>query len=91
MVLWRNAMHAICPSQCLSQDVGRFVRQTHCIWKWYWNSKESTLHRFNEDGILENLFVARKKPNRFLFSHSQHRGELRPVCSVQPTLDGQHW
>ena len=49
------------------------------------------LHCINEDGIFEDVFVARKKPNRFHFSHSQHKGELRSVCSVQPTLDGQHW
>ncbi len=33
MDLWRNAMRAICPSRCLSQGIGRFIRQTHCIWK----------------------------------------------------------
>ncbi len=84
-------MHAICPSRCLFQGVGRFVRQSHRIWKWYWNSKELTLHCINEDGISEDIFVAGRKPNRFHFSHSQHRGELRSVCSVQPTLEENHW
>jgi hypothetical protein len=71
MALWRNAMHAICPSRCLCQGVGRFVRQTHRIWKWYWNSNESTLYRTSEDGISEDVFVAGRKPNCFHFLHSQ--------------------
>ncbi len=91
MDLWRNAMRAICPSQCLSRGVGWFVRQTHCIWKWYWNSKASILHRTNDNETLEDVFVAGRKPNRFHFSHSQHHGQLDSVCSVQPTLEGNHW
>jgi hypothetical protein len=91
MALWRNAMHAICPSRCLSRGVGRFVRQTHRIWKWYWNSDESTLHRTNEDGISEDVFIAGRKPNCVHFLHSKQQGETHFVCSVQPTLDGQNW
>jgi hypothetical protein len=49
MDLWRNAMRAICPSQGLSQGVGQFIRQMHRIWKWYWNSEASTLHRTNDN------------------------------------------
>jgi hypothetical protein len=84
-------MHAICPSRCLSRGVGRFVRQTHRIWNWHWNSDESTLHRIKDDGISEDVYVAGKKPNRFHFSHSQQRGQLHFVCLVQPTVNGQHW
>jgi hypothetical protein len=91
MTLWRNAMHAICPSRRLSRGVGRFVRQTHRIWKWHWNSNESTLHCINDDGISEDVYVAGKKPNRFHFSHSQQRRQLHFACLVQPTIDGQHW
>ena len=71
MTLWRNAMQAICPSRCLGQGVGRFVKQTHRIWKWHWNSDVSTLHHTRDDGITEDVYVAGKKPNRFHFSHSQ--------------------
>jgi hypothetical protein len=91
MDLWRNAMRAICPSWCLSRGVGWFVRQTHCIWKWYSNSEASTLHRTNDDRTLDDVFVAGRKPNCFHFSHSQHHGQLDSVCSVQPTLEGDHW
>ena len=90
MTLWKNAMHAICPSRCLSRGVEGFVRQTHRIWKWYWNSDESTLHCINDDGISEDLFVAGGKPNRYHYSHSQQRGQLHFVCLVRPTVDGQH-
>jgi hypothetical protein len=91
MTLWRNAMQAICPSGCLGRGVGRFVKQTHQIWKWHWNSDGSTLHRTRDDGITEDVYVAGKKPNRFHFSHSQQRGQLNIVCTVQPTMDGEHW
>ncbi len=91
MTLWRNAMQAICPSRCLGRGVGRFVKQTHRIWKWYWNSDGSTLHCTRDNGLSEDVFVAGKKPNRFHFSHSQRRGQLNIVCSVQPTMDGEHW
>ena len=49
ITLWRNAMRAICPSRCLGQGVGRFITQTHRIWKGHWNSDESTLHRTRDD------------------------------------------
>jgi hypothetical protein len=84
-------MHTICPSRCLSRGVGRFIRQTHRIWKWHWNSDTLTPHRTNEDGVSEDVFVAGKKPNRFHFSHSQQQGRLLIVCSVQPTMDKHHW
>ncbi len=71
MDLWRNTMHTICPSQCLSTGVGRFIGQTHHIWKWYWNSDASTLHHTNNNGSSEDVFIARRKPNCFHLSHSQ--------------------
>ena len=83
MTLWRNAMQAICPSKCLGQGVGRFVNETHRIWKW--------LHRTRDDGLTEDVYVAGKKPNRFHLSYSQQRGHLNVVCTVQPTMDGEHW
>ena len=91
ITLWRNAMRAICPSRCLGRGVGRFITQTHRIWKWHWNSDESTLHRTRDDGVTEDMFVAGKKPNRFHFSHSQWRGQLHTVCLVQTMMDGEHW
>ncbi len=40
MELWKNAMHSICPSQRSNTGVGRFIGQTHQVWKWYWNTNE---------------------------------------------------
>ena len=91
ITLWRNAMQAICPSRCLGRRVGRFVKQTHRIWKWHWNSNGSTLHCTRDDRITEDVYVAGKKPNRFHFSHSQQQGQLNIVCTVQPKMDGEHW
>jgi len=91
MNLWRNAMHAICPSRCIGRGVGRFIQKTHRIWRWRWNSDELTLHRTNEDGASEDVYVARKKPNQFHFSHRQKWRQHNSVCSVQPTIDGEHW
>ena len=91
MTLWRNAMQAICPSRCLGQGVGRFVKQTHRMWKWHWNSDGSTLHCTRDNEITEDMYVAGKKPNRFHCLHSQQQGQLNIVCKVQPTMDGEHW
>jgi hypothetical protein len=91
MELWKNAMHSICPSQCSNTGVGRFIWLTHRVWKWYWNTDESTLHRTNGNGSSEDVFVAGRKPNHFHYSHSQSREHLNRVCLVQPTLEGEHW
>ena len=91
MELWRNAMRAICPSQSSRRGVGRFIRQTHRIWRWFWNDDTSTLHRTDGNGLTKEVFVAGKKPNRFHYSHTQPREQLTTVCLVQPTLDGEHW
>jgi hypothetical protein len=50
-----------------------------------------TLHRISDDGTSEDIFIAGRKPNRFHFSHNQHRGQHDSVCSVKPTLEGNHW
>jgi hypothetical protein len=50
-----------------------------------------TLHHISDDGTSEDIFVAGRKPNHFHFSHSQHRGQYDSVCSVKPTLEGNHW
>ncbi len=91
MELWKNAMHTICPSQCTNTGIGRFIGQTHHIWKWFWNSDKSTLHHINDDGHSEDVFVAGRNPNCFHYSYSQKRQQLNTVCLVQPTLEGEHW
>jgi hypothetical protein len=89
--LWKNDMLSICPSQCSITGVGRFIGQTHRVWRWHWNKNASTLHRTNNDGITEDVLIAGRKPNRFHYSHSQHREYLSMECLVQPTLEGEHW
>jgi hypothetical protein len=84
-------MHSICPSLCSNTGVGRFIGQTHRVWKWYWNTNESTLHRTNNDGITEDVFIVGRKPSHFHYSHSQHGKYLSTVCLVQPTLEREHW
>ncbi len=37
------------------------------------------------------MFISGKKPNRFCYSHSQPRSNQRVLCSVMPTIDGEHW
>ncbi len=52
---------------------------------------ESTLHRVNVDGRTEDVFVTGQKPNRFQYSHSQPCRKHNTLCSMQPTLEGEHW
>jgi hypothetical protein len=91
MELWKNAMRSICLSQCSNTGVRQFIGQTHQVWKWYWNTNESTLHRTNGNGSSEDVLVVGRKPNPFHYSHSQSREHLNTVCLVQPTLEGEHW
>ena len=91
MELWPNAMLSICPSQIWTTRVGQFIGPTHRVWKWFWNSDASTLHRIHENGNTEDVFVAGRKPNRAHYSHSQDRKNLCMVCSGQPILEGEHW
>jgi hypothetical protein len=91
IALWKTVMLAIFPSRCPMTGVGQFIGQTHQVWKWYWDNKAATLHHMNEDGITEEVFTVERKPNRFHYSHSQNRGHRSTVCSVQPTLEGDHW
>jgi hypothetical protein len=59
--------------------------------RWTWNEEESTLHHLRADGKTEDIFVTRKKPNRFHHSHCQPHSNLNTVCSVEPTLSGESW
>ena len=43
------------------------------------------------DGTTEDIYVAGRKPNRFLYSHSQACRKHNAICSVQPTLEGDHF
>jgi hypothetical protein len=89
--LWTNAMHLICPSRSRTATIGHFITNTHRIWRWAWNEHTSTLHRLNADGVTEDVFVSGKKPNRFHHSHNQLCGNHNMICSVESTLEGEHY
>ncbi len=89
--MWRRAMLSICPSQSSCTQVGQFMGPTHRIWHWTWNREDSTLHHFRADGVMEDVFVLGRKPNRFHHSHSQPNSHLNTICLVKPTLGGECW
>jgi hypothetical protein len=89
--LWLIAMLSICHSRCKTSSIGCFLGKTHRIWQWSWCKDDSTLCHLHANGKMEEVFVLGRKPNRFHYLHSQPRGNHHVVCSVQPTLDGEHW
>ncbi len=89
--LWRNALQMICPSKSRSPTVGKFKTRTHQIWKWSWNEEARSLHRLQPDGETEDVCISGRKPNRFHYSHSQQQGEHKTICTVEPTIDGEHY
>ncbi len=91
MKIWRDAMLSICPSRSTTSSIGRIIGRLHRIWRWFWNEADLSLHHRNLDGETEDMFASGQKPNRFTYSHSQPRREHEIVCSVQPTLEGEHW
>jgi hypothetical protein len=89
MRLWKDAMLLICPSRSSTLSIGSFIGKSHRVWQWFWNEAQSTIHQVSLDGKTEDVFMLGQKPNRFLYSHSQLQ-EHNTICSVQPTLEGEH-
>jgi hypothetical protein len=89
--LWQTAMLSICPSWCKTSSIGHVLGKTHRIWWWSWCKDNSTLSHLNNDGKMEEVLISGCKPNRFHYLHSQLHGNHRIVCSMQPTLDWEHW
>ncbi len=87
--MWRRAILSICPSQSNSTRVGRFMGPPYRIWRWTWNGKDSTLHHLRADSIMEDVFVSRRKPNRFHHSHSQPNSHLNTICLVESSWVGK--
>jgi hypothetical protein len=81
----------ICPSKSRATTVGRFVVAPHKIWRWAWNKEDSTLHRLQNDSPMEDVFVSRRKPNRFHYSHTRQCREHSMICLVEPTLGGEYF
>ncbi len=71
--------------------VGKFMATTHRIWHWSWDENNSALHRLHWNNTREDMFVLGQKPNRFHFLHTQQRKEHETVCSVEPTIDREHF
>jgi hypothetical protein len=90
MRLWKDAMLLICPSRSSTLSIGSFIGKSHRVWQWFWNEAQSTIHQVSLDGKTEDVFVLGRKPNRFSYSHSQQLQEHNTICSVQPTLEGEH-
>jgi hypothetical protein len=84
-------MLTICPSRCKSSSIGKFLGNTHRIWRWSWCEGDSTLCHLHKDGKTEEVFILGHKPNRFHYSNSQPHSRQQVVCSVHLTLDGGHW
>jgi hypothetical protein len=91
MKLWTAATLLICPSRSGTPRIGHLIGKLHKVWRWFWNNAHSTIHHMHPDGKTEDAYVLGWKPNRFSYSHSQQLQEHGAICSVQPTLDGEHW
>jgi hypothetical protein len=84
-------MLLICPSRSSTPSVGHLIGKSHKVWRWFWNKAHSTIHHVHPNGKTEGVYLSGQKPNRFLYSHSQQLQEHGTICSVQPTLEGEHW
>jgi hypothetical protein len=81
----------ICPSRSRAATVGKYITPIHRIWWWAWNENDSTLNRLRHDSTMEDIFVSGKSPNKFHYSHTQLRKEHNTICSVESTLEGEHF
>ena len=43
------------------------------------------------DGVMEDVFVSGRRPNRFHHSHCQPTCHLKTICSIEPTLSREGW
>jgi hypothetical protein len=84
-------MLLICPSRSSTPSVGCLIGKSHKVWRWFWNKAHSTIYHVRPNGKTEDVYVSERKPNRFSYSHSQQLQEHGAICSVQPTLEGEHW
>jgi hypothetical protein len=69
---------------------GEYICNLHGIQRWFWNKTDSSIHHVRPEGMTE-VFVVGQKPNQFSYSHSQTCQKHNAICSVQPTLEGDHW
>jgi hypothetical protein len=91
MQLWNNALSSICPSRSSTSSIGEYICNSHRVQRWLWNKTDSSIHHVKPNGMTEDVFVVGHKPNQFLYSHSQACQKHNAICSVQPTLEGDHW
>jgi hypothetical protein len=89
--LWKNALQMICPSKSRVVTGSKFISAPHRIWRWAWDEEDSTLHKLRHDSLTGDVFASGRKPNRFHYSHTQKCKEHNTVCSVESTLEGEHF
>jgi hypothetical protein len=81
MKLWTAAMLLICPSRSSTPSIGCLISKLHKVWQWFWNEAHSTIHHVCPDGKTEDIYMFGRKPNRFLYSHSQQLQEHGTIYS----------
>ncbi len=91
MQFWNHAIISICLTKSSTTSVGEYICNSHWVQRWFWNKTDSSIHHVRPDGMTEDIFVAGQKPSWFLYSHSQTCQKHNAICSVQPTLEGDHW
>jgi hypothetical protein len=91
MRLWNNALSSICPSRSSTSSVGKYICNSHRVQWWFWNKTNSSIHHVKPNGMTEDVFVVGRKLNQFSYSHSQACQKQNAICSIQPTLEGDHW
>jgi hypothetical protein len=84
-------MLLICPSRSSTPSIGCLIGKSHKVWRLFWNKAHLTIHHVRPNGKTEDVYVLGRKPNRFSYSRSQQLQEHGAICSVQPTLEGEHW
>ncbi len=91
MQFWNHAIISICPTRSSTSSISKYICNLHRVQRWFWNKTDLSIHHVRPDGTTEDVFMAGQKPNQFLYSHSQTCQKHNTICSVQPTLEGDHW
>jgi hypothetical protein len=91
MQFWNHAIISTCPTRSSTSSIGKYICNLHWVQRWFWNKTDSYIHHVRPDGTTEDVFMAGRKPNQFLYSHSQTYQKHNAICSVQPTIEEDHW
>ena len=91
MQFWNHAIISICPTTSSTSSIGEYICNLHQVRRWFWNKTDLSIHHVRPDGTTEDVFVVGQIPNQFSYSHSQTCQKHNAICSIQPTLGGDHW